>query len=247
MDKINVVFVQYGNSDEIKKQISSLPTDIVDVYIGINDGINHDYKNAKFIDLKENIGYLPAFQRVIRNWGLSGITILSNSDVKFSQDFFSRIIEYHWDNNIRVLAPRIKTSSHREQNPNLVSRNSKLKMLAYKLLYSSVLGNLYLMLSDLKLELAQKSPIDLSKRIIYSAHGACVIFKEANDFIGLEEYGGFLQNEEYWIAEKFKGQILFDPDLSLVHMAHSTIGLANYSKRRGFMKNSMSYILKEFY
>jgi hypothetical protein len=250
MKKINIVFIQYNNKAEIEDIIEKLPLELVDIYIGINDFNQKPKGNCKAVTFSDNLGYLPAFQSVVKYFNLNGITILSNSDVIFKHNFFNTLKSRLWNSNEEIIAPRITTFFGLEQNPNLEKRNPKSKMLFYFFLYKYHIGNLYIFFSDLKNKYKFLSNYRNSKmyyKQIYSGHGSCLIWKNTYRLNQLEVFGGFLQNEEYFIAENYEGMIFFDPKLHLLHKSHSTLSLYSYNNRRLLMFNSIKYILNKYY
>ncbi len=244
---INIVFVQFGNRLEIENLIHLISHPKVRCYVVINDGEDAPIGVTDSLLLNRNIGYLPAFQTIVKSLELDGITILANSDISIPEGFFDRLIGFTWPANVKIIAPSIVTNGGRYQNPNLTERNPYWKMLFYKLIYSSVLGNIYLFLSDVRNSIPKERFSNSIGRLIYSAHGSFVIFLSTDKLRSLEIYGGFLQNEEYYIAENYRNEIYYDPRLKIMHNAHSTIGHKSYSVRRRFMKYSLSYIVDKFY
>ncbi|MDC1225419.1 hypothetical protein N8Z92_04560 [Schleiferiaceae bacterium] len=244
---INIVFVQYGNRLEIENLIHLISHPKVSFYVVINDGESPPAGVTDSLSLKKNLGYLPAFQTIVKSMELEGITILANSDIVIPKGFFDRLMGLMWPANVKIIAPSIVTNGGRYQNPNLTQRNPYWKMRCYQLVYSSVLGNVYLFLSDVRNRFPTKRYSSSAGRLIYSAHGAFVIFLSTDKLKSLEIYGGFLQNEEYYIAENYRNEIFYEPALEIMHNAHSTIGLKSYSLRRRFMKHSMNYIVDKFY
>lgn len=244
---INIVFVQFGNRLEIENLIQLISHPKVCFYVVINDGEDPPVGVTDSLSLEKNIGYLPAFQTIVKSMELEGITILANSDIVIPEGFFDHLMGLRLPPNVKIIAPSIVTNGGRYQNPNLTQRNPYWKMLCYQLLYSSVLGNIYLFLSDVRNMFPTRRFNYSTGSFIYSAHGSFVIFLSTDKLKSLEIYGGFLQNEEYYLAENYRNEIFYEPGLKIIHNAHSTIGLKSYSARRRFMKHSIKYIVDKFY
>ena len=102
-------------------------------------------------------------------------------------------------------------------------------MRIYKILYSTWLGSFYIMKSDIKLKIPNFSKKNSNKRIIYSPHGSRIIFNNTLK-LKIPIFEGFLQNEEYFIAEHYRSQILYDPYFKLTHYAHSNMSLIGLNR-----------------
>jgi hypothetical protein len=239
--------VQYGNSSEIADLIVRIPN-FVKIYVAVNDDIIWENPRVTVYRCDGNLGYFPAFQLVVNHFVIQGTVILSNSDIDFSSIFFNVLAEYRWHKGVAVLGPKIVTDSGILQNPNLLLRPSWLRMKLYVLIFSTAIGKIYLLLSDLKHRIPNYGKRKVLKSdFVYSIHGSCMIFKSGVDVIKLELFGGFLQNEEYFVAENFKNSIYFEKSLEISHFPHTAMKLQGLNRRVKFFRISYAYIYEKFF
>ena len=247
MNKISIVFIQFGNSAEIADLVHRIPN-FVKIYVAVNDDIIWENPKVIFYRCDSNLGYFPAFQRILMYYRIEGTVILSNSDIDFSPNFFNALVEYRWFKGVKVMGPNIVTGKGNLQNPNVIIRPSRLKMKLYVLIFSTTLGKLYLLISDFKHRIPHKRNKELVKSgFVYSIHGSFIVFKSADDVRMLELYGGFLQNEEYFVAENFRNSIYFDRSLRISHYPHTAMKLQGLTRRFEFFKNSYVYVYEKYF
>lgn len=269
MKKILNVIVFYNNYDEVCNYISEvtrISNSFVDLAIVINNDINckveklkklfAQSKNIFWIDYGENIGYLNSMLRTVFEFDILKYkyVILSNTDIYYdSKDFFLKLISKNYDPQIGCVAPSIfssKTESY--QNPHYLHRVSKRKIQALILIFKfPAVSNLYLFFSGWRAKYKKKQKA--SSCYLYSPNGAYMIF--TNSFITIiknhkYEYGVKLYSEESWIGELLLRNNLkcyYDSTIQVIHQESTVTGKINYKKRFAVWRESLQYILNEFY
>lgn len=193
-------------------------------------------------ELAENIDY---------EWAL-----VTNTDVSFvGNDFFTKIMNNKYDENIWGIAPSIQLPDKSFQNPYLITRPTlkELERLSY------IFNNYYLfygysILSDIKksvLGKIRKSDSIQDSKVIYAAHGSCMILrKNLVQYLLKEQISLFLYCEEEYIAgliKEHKKLVYFDNQLNVLHNEHQTLGKIDYKKKQEWYRASMLCIRNRFY
>lgn len=266
MNRCLNVIVYYDNKKEIEKYLNELEkisNGLVDICIVVNkdsenilNSIVNKMKNINInvIDYKDNVGYLNALLKSIKDDYIDKYEyfILSNTDIEYkTTDFFIKLCTKKYDNKIGCIAPSVfSTNSLSYSNPHYINRISKRKIVLNIIIFSHpFLGKAYLKLSEKKARFKKSQERESCK--VYSPHGCYMIFKK--NFIKKikgYEYGAKLYSEESCVGELLykNGMICYyDNSLKVIHRESSVTGQVNYKKRFIMWADSLKYILKEFY
>ena len=262
-DILNII-VFYDNYEEIKKyieEVNKLNSQNVDIAIVVNKDTEHVaqllievFPKIMFFDFKENVGYLNALIKVVNE--IKGKTykiyILSNTDIKYiSENFFEYLLKKKYPANIGCVAPSVfSTKNNNFSNPHYVKRIKEKKMRRLVKIFSHPwLAQYYMKLADYKANKTKKE--EKKSQDVYSPHGCFMIF--VNDFICdlcKNEYGAKMYSEESYIGEmliKNGKRCFYDSNIKIVHTEGAVTGKIDYVKKVKYMKESMEYILKNFY
>lgn len=245
---------------EYISEVTQISDGTVDVAVVINKNTHKDNLEdlctacGKLVDYGENVGYLNSMLRYIRENDVSqyDYIILSNTDIHYEmKSFFSRLAENRYNPDIGCIAPSVfSTMTQSYQNPHYVERipKEKFKRLARIFSHPS-LGLLYLRLSEWKAkgETSEKK----SSCYVYSPNGSYMIFtKEFIARIKGYEYGVKLYSEESCIGEllcKNGLRCFYDESIEVIHEESTVTGKINYRERFAAWRESIEYILHEFY
>ena len=267
MKKCLNVIVFYNNYDEVCRYINSvneIAQDVVDILVVVNSDINHDVNNLKkkvdtltnvmIIDYHKNIGYLNAFLDTIKTIDIEEYKyfILSNTDIEYQQkNFFQLLFKKEFLPNIGCIAPSIYVpSSNSYSNPHYIDRVSKNHYKKLLILFSRpLLARGYLKLATIKSR--WRKSVKQPSRYVYAPHGAFMIFskKFVNQISG-SRYGTLMYSEEAYIGElllKNDMECYYWKEIEVVHLCSTVTGKINYKKRFGMWKESIEYILTQFY
>ena len=266
MKCLNVI-VYYNNPNEVKEYIENCydcGKDKVDIFVVINEDINNEakglltnlqkkYKTLKFVDYKENVGYLNSLLNVIKSINLDEYKyfILSNTDITYNnENFFEYLLNYNYQSNIGCIAPSVySTNTKSYSNPHYMKRIPKAKLILLSSIYKfASVGKLYIKLGEIK---NKKNVKEKNSCFVYSPHGCYMIFsnsfiKKIRDF----KYGVKLYSEESCVGElllREKMKCFFDNKLKVKHNESTVTGKIDYRLRFKYWKESIDYILKEFY
>lgn len=266
MKKILNVIVFYDNYDEIYsylEQINNISNNIVDIALVVNrdtfnkiDMLKSEYNSRikLFIyDFDENVGYLNAYLKVINIIDTTKykFTILSNTDIIYSHDFYNKLINKSYDEDIGCIAPSIfSTKTNSFSNPHYVKRIKKNKLRLLTFIYSSViLSNLYMKLSYKKA--STKKNCEIESCYVYSPHGSFMIYSNKfTNYLKGDIYGVKMYSEESYIGEKLRLNNLrcfYDSSLKLTHNESSVTSTLENKQRFTYIKESLIYIMKTFY
>tara|TARA_E500000178_G_C16931485_1_gene711915 strand:- start:225 stop:1007 length:783 start_codon:yes stop_codon:yes gene_type:complete len=189
-------------------------------------------KQIKIKILKnDNTGYLNGLSYGARHIPSSNnnFVFLCNPDLEFQKCDWFGVLSYYKQSRV-LLAPKIVTTTGKNQNPNRVRSFSKLEIFAQDLSTINyrtykLITNLRKVLKKIRLLTRTKS-IQTEKKEIWLPHGSCIIvdFKTLKDSKFFAE-NTFLWGEEVIIAEKARRQgaiVLFEPNLKVFHNEHSS-------------------------
>lgn len=268
MKCLNII-VYYDNKEEVEKYISEVKAighDQVEIALVVNkDSEKRAIETAEFlqksgmgrvIDYRDNVGYLNAMLKTIRGLDMNpyDYVILSNTDIHFEQkDFFTQLSRKEYHDEIGCIAPSVfSTKIQGYQNPHYRERVSREHFERLSRVFSRpALGRLYLGLSGLKGKMRRKAAQRPSSCYVYSPNGAFMIFTRA--FIRIitgYEYGVRLYSEESCIGEllRLNGmKCYYDDSIEVMHQESTVTGKVDYRKRFSAWKESIDYILREFY
>ena len=239
---IKVITVNYKQEKYIQKLVDSLDDD-VELYIVDNSGelLDKRYAKTTILDPAGNIGYLKGlvFGTKMIEIEDDDFLIWTNPDITFDERFFE-ILKKNPGDKYDMLAPSIINSNGQDQNPNMVTQASRLRIALYDLEYSSYIA--FAAIRAIKFFLKVligrnkvKKNNAIQRKKIFLGHGACMIFNGiffsySDDF----EYDIFAWGEEAVIAYEVRkrgGKVLYDPSLTVYHEEGSiTSSIPNMQK-----------------
>ena len=264
--KILHITVNFKNWDITKKLIKSLDKNSeVELTLFVVDNCA-DSSSDKFINeievknitlqiikSKNNLGYFGAASYVLSNLNYLefDFIIISNNDIEVIQNnFYSILFKYK---TYDIIAPSIRTLNGIEQNPHRINPISKIRKIYYSIYFSSYIVA-YILNSLIKLKKSLMSKIDnvdySEPFTIFSPHGAYLIFNKTY-FIkgGFIDNGFFLYGEEDSIAAisfKHKFNIIFAPELKIIHHESITIGRRFSRIKFTYQKETFKYLKKKY-
>ena len=267
--KVLNTIVFYENPDEVENyitEVASIADGMVDIEIVVNSDKNNQVDRMvatlkskgidcfKVISYGDNVGYLNTMLKTIKQVDNDAYdyVILSNTDIHYgSKDFFQRLAKKQYSDKIGCIAPCVfATKSSSYSNPHYLERipKAKLKRLV-KIFGYPLFGKWYLKLAGMK---AAKNRTEKKPScFVYSPHGCYMIFtKEFIKKIHNYEYGVKMYSEESAVGELLlKNGMLcyYDDSISIIHQESSVTGKINYKNRFAAWRESLEYILKEFY
>lgn len=206
-----------------------------DVIVIVND------KNLGFAK-GNNIGYNFAKKQL-----MGDIIIVMNSDIFINDSQFEQKLEtVIRQKSVHIIAPDIITSDKIHQNPHRLKRLGNLKILKRLFSYTVILLLVRIeAIRDIILDkMNNRSSKKVNKKYYESMidgivpHGACVIYTKS--YIDNEDIAfvpkTFLFSEEdllYDYAQKKKYDILYYPNISVMHLEDASI---NYDRNSSFEK-----------
>lgn len=261
------IIINYFNESEVEVFIRHLKKQPLEDYhlLIVNNGsddenkliqISNNMDKITVLHPGKNIGYLGGAKYALTNWlnknqQVPEFTILCNTDIEFaSSDFFNILVKETAD----IIGPCIRSSKNNSfQNPYYKNRITKNKLIMLHRVYSFYPAYLlYQSLALIKSILIKNHPYESQTvQPIYAVHGSFMIFK--NTFFmkgGNFNYESFLYGEEIFIAEiarQYSMQVIYDPNLKIVHHEHSTTGTFKKQSHIRFMKKSIEWLSKTFY
>ena len=193
--------------------------------------------------------------------------IVSNVDLEFSDpNFFNVLSKLKNLPDLGVIAPRIWSNLfERDINPKIVPRPSKRYMKLLNIIFSNYYAyTVYTLLSYFKsIILRYKEALILSKiklqiqnrnsdfTEIYAPHGSFIIFhKRFFQKGGSLDYPPFLFGEEIFVAEmarKLDLKIIYYPKLRILDHEHASTGLIRSKKIASYFRNSMNFIVDQYF
>lgn len=266
MKCLNVI-IYYDNEKEIQEYVHNCMINnnrTIDIAIVINSNkknrakfitneLQKKYNNIFVYDYSKNVGYLNSILSVIQEEELEEYEyyILSNTDITYETDeFYHKLLNKKYVSSIGCIAPSVySTKTKSFSNPHYYVRTSKskLKWLSFIFTYPR-LGRFYLFFSGLK---RRKKGVEKESCFVYSPHGCFMIFTK--DFVRKicgYEYGVTLYSEEACVGEllrKNNMNCFFDNSLRVLHNESTITGKIDYKKRFKYWKESIDYIIREFY
>lgn len=241
-----VALVAYDNHDEVQAFVDHLRDVDPALRIAVCDNSPHPTGGATLhgIDAQvarpDNPGYLDGGIAAFEAYAAAfpdepvGWAVLSNTDLDVVGDRLSSVLSTREAASCVVVAPRITEGDARvEKNPHLVSPRSRSRLWVNHVVTDSVAGAYaFLVLAALR---APRRVAPSSAEVtlppagtsMYAPYGAMFVFSRAFlDEVGLPR-GVPLLAEEYAVAEaaaRCDAQVLFEPDIHVVHDPHSTTG-----------------------
>lgn len=268
MKCLNII-VFYENREEVESYISEvahISDGMVDIVLIVNsdkalqvnkmviDLITKGINCLQIIDYGDNVGYLNAMLKSIKKVDVDiyDYVILSNTDIHYgTKDFFHNLLKKDYSLEIGCIAPCVFVSKNKSYaNPHYSERVPKEKLeRLVKIFKYPFLAKFYLKLSMIK---AGKNRTEKkSSCYVYSPHGSYMIFsKNFIKKIQGYEYGIKMYSEESAIGELLQKNGLkcyYDDSITVNHQESTVTGKINYKMRFALWRESLEYILKEFY
>lgn len=267
--KILNTVVFYENREEVENYISevaAIAEGMVDIALVVNSDKQgqvgameaalrgKDIDCFSVIDYGDNVGYLNTMLKTIKQVDIDkyDYVILSNTDIHYdTKDFFQRLAGKEYPADVGCIAPCVyATQSNSFSNPHYSERIPKAKLERLVSIFKyPLLGKWYLKLAGLK---AGKTRTEKkSSCYVYSPHGCYMIF--TRDFVKKiygYEYGVKMYSEESAVGELLMRNGLrcfYDDSISVIHQESSVTGKINYKQRFTAWRESLEYIIKEFY
>lgn len=264
MKCLNVI-VLYDNAEEVIQYVEEV-LDISDGKTDIILVVNKDSlsraadiqerfgEGIQIVDFGQNVGYLNSLLKVIKEIDIEkyDFYILSNTDIHYQTiDFFQRLERINYDPEIGCIAPDVyNPTNNSHSNPHYLDRIPKKKMeRLVRIFKHPFLGRVYLKLAKLKSNTAKSGKT--ASCYVYSPHGCYMIFtKSFIKAIQGYDYGVKLYSEESAIGElllKNNYKCYYDEKISVIHNESSVTGKLPSKIRFSAWRESLEYILKEFY
>ena len=202
----------------------------------------------------ENIGYLNAMLKTLKyiDMKLYRYIILSNTDIHYnSKNFFEKLLNKEYPIDVGCIAPSVyATKSNSYSNPHYVERISRKKLERLEMIFAHPFcAKIYLELASIKA--GRKKKEKEHSNYVYSPHGCYMIFSRefVNKVLGYE-YGVKLYSEESCVGElllRNNMKCFYDESIEVIHQESSVTGKIDYKKRFSAWKDSIDYILTQFY
>lgn len=203
-----------------------------------------------------NLGYLNGCLYGIKEFGLikkEDWIIISNTDILISNIFLlqSMIRCNKVYKNIWCIAPSVSLPTGEEQNPFLIKRPTRRKMMIWKVFQgTTVLIELYNFFSKIKKHI-KKQNNNIRTGFVYAVHGSFFIlnYQCVQKLLEIENKI-FMYGEELLIAEivrKNHGKILYLSEESIIHNENSTTKSANMKIKAKWYRQSFDYLYTTFY
>lgn len=267
MKKILNIIVYYDNDEEVDHyitQVMSISRQFVDIWVVVNKdekGRLRELQSRRsgdsritFINHGGNVGYLNSLLTTIKDRDISGYdyVILSNTDIEYKDpEFFNRILATEYTTDIGCIAPSVynpNTGSY--SNPHYRERVPEYKFKRIMRIFAfPMLADAYLKLAGMKAGSTKSTKCDSC--YVYSPHGSYMIFtREFLSKIKGYEYGVRMYSEESCIGEllrREKMRCFYDSTIEVIHLESSVTGGMNQKRRFWMWRDSVRYILDEFY
>lgn len=268
MKCLNVI-IFYDNRIEVESYINevfSIAKGFVDIILVVNSDRDNQseemIKNligkgidcVRVVNFGENVGYLNSMLFTIKDNILDNYKyiILSNTDIRYeTKDFFQRLIRTEYPDCVGCIAPSVYSpQSNSYSNPHYTNRVSREKLESLVQIFKHpFLAKIYLRLSAIKAAKTKTEKQDSC--YVYSPHGCYMIFTNAfTSALRGYEYGVKMYSEESAIGEllvKYGKKCFYDSDITVVHEESSVTGRMDYNRRFLAWRESIEYILQEFY
>ena len=222
---------------------------------------------------ERNLGYLNGCAHALSEWmGSQRVTpdwvAVTNTDVKFADDAFVRLLQNDWSDATGAIAPRIATRHHRDQNPFMRTRPPRLRLRLLLTAFSNgfwrgpliwILGSpLYTSWSRIKDRMrssrdgprVQESASEESGPI-YAPHGSVVFLSRAFFGAGCNLTMPWMMfGEELHLAEQMRRaglSVLWVPSIRVEHQMASATGTARREQLMDWRAESLKHILDLYF
>ncbi|WP_455425036.1 hypothetical protein [Dryocola sp. LX212] len=207
-------------------------------------------------DYGENLGYMQAaaegLKEYLSNNLLPSWIILSNTDISFPDDGFFEKLSKDKRHDF-ILAPDIVSSDGIHQNPFLINRPSKNKLLMLSRINSHpLLASLYSLLAKIKGRIKSSTKrVKPESSFIYAPHGSFIIigdqyFKRGESL----DHPAFLYGEELFIAERARRShisVYYDEGYKIHHAEHVTTAKMSTKFKADALRNSLDIVIQKYY
>ena len=268
MKKILLICVNYNSYDCLIKYLDSIrvaysQTENLDLKVIVADNsqtiqnINsEDYEfSVTQVVTGGNPGYMGAVTFSIDQQKILlsdyDFLIISNVDLQLDKDYFAKLINRKYADNVAWIAPQIFSKfENRDRNPKMISRPSLKKMKLLKLFYKVPVLNYFYVNTIYKLK-SKHLPQNATDNYIYGGHGSCMIF--TNNFI--KQYSkivfpSFLFCEESFFAEEILKKDLkveYCNDIVVYDSDHESTGKMKKKLYYKYNYDSVCMILNNYY
>lgn len=264
-DKINIVVVNYNNTDFTYEMISSLKKNwnFINEVIVVDNASSNEEKNklsilsdgkVKVINLEVNIGYFGGLNIGLAELSSKGLypTLIGNNDLIFNHMFFDSIEAMSLPSNVMVVAPSLITKDGVYQNPAQIKKPSLFRRFFYAVYFSNyALGScIYNVWQLIGLSSQSKFKKDLNAKPIYIGMGAAYIllpcFFEKNEKLN---YPFFLYGEEAFLSKQIEdsnGVLWYEPSVEITHL-ESVATSKIPSKDKYFLMRKSYQVYKHFF
>lgn len=226
----NIVGIKDINKHDFKIVIVDNCSNLND-YKYLKSGLE-DIRNVTLVRSEKNLGYFGGLNLGIKqiDYNEYDYVIVGNNDIVFEKDFCNKLSAKNYDNNDFVIVPDLKTLDGVHQNPQYISRPSKIRKLCYSIYYTS-----YPLALIIDFIYSIKKKIDKEKKKIkeeeacriFLCTGACMILKgEFFKKCGLLDDVFFLWGEEAALIHQIEeagGSLLYDPELFVLHFENASV------------------------
>lgn len=265
--KVLVSVTCYNNEDEVIKfanQLAKLNYNNKALVVSINACDNIPELEHRLREIKmpiticnpmKNLGYLHGCMfgelEYLKNDEYDWLMI-SNTDIELSEDLFDKLHLGEMDEDIWEIGVDVvlkETDVH--QNPFMLKRPSKLKMLILQIVYSNTF--FFVLYNKLaRIIKRKKTNYEKPKSIfLYSVHGSIfLIKKECAKAIHREKDYMFMYDEELFVSEIIREnnkKVFLNVQAKAIHNENQVTGKIDYNKKRKWFRESNNFILKRFY
>lgn len=260
--KVIIICVNYNTYPELDGYLLSISNsakevkEVVEVSVAVADNTPMELRKSFGVDyphitvlpyiLESNDGYLGSAEVVMSDLRKSGsleeydYCVISNVDLRLSQEFFKELISTPIAENVGWIAPEIYTASRQShENPFMLNRPKLWRLYFWIFLYK--FPKLFTIYFTLGHAVAKNKTVFLQEMPIYAGHGSIMIF--AKSFIinyHEGQFPAFMYGEEIYLAELVRRANLitvFKPNIIV-----NNIGGASSSKLSMKRMAKMSYI-----
>ncbi|MDD6147421.1 MAG: glycosyltransferase [Lachnospiraceae bacterium] len=268
MNKKIVIFcVNYNSYDSLGKYLESINrayervADQVRLQVVVADNSTKKEEmifaysfEVILLDTGSNLGYFGGIEYGIHHSGVNlsdcDYIIVSNVDLKISDDFFENLIPRNEIDSLGCIAPSIfSEADKRDRNPKILYRPGRKKLVLQRTFYQFPF--LDYMYTHLFYAIRRKKVQNYPAGYIYAAHGSFIIF--TNGFAGFLEkmdYPCFLFGEEIYLAEHLWKRGLktyYDPNLKVYDSDHVSTGKMKSKAYYQYNYKSIDMLLKEYF
>ena len=213
-----------------------------------------DHMHPHVFEYHKNMGYFGAIHQMMTETEPSkyDYVILSNVDVMAGKQALDSLCKVNSDNHVGWIAPQIYSlKEKRDLNPAIMTRYSKNRLMALRLLYKYPL---LLWLYENTLYKRKKIGSNVAKSCggeIYAGHGSFIILtKEYIQQCGIINYPVFLYDEELYLAEECRShglKVVHEPSIVIVDIGKVSTGKMPSDFYCKCNEEGINYILNKYY